>query len=58
MRQLEAYAEEYQERIAIQIENGLNEQIAIPKARREVLEYAKKDGADVEKLMDMLKDYK
>ena len=35
MRQLEAYAEEYQERIAIQIENGLNEQIAIPKARVE-----------------------
>lgn len=58
MRQLEAYTEEYQERIAIKIENGISENVAIPKARREVLEYAKKDGADVEKLMDMLKDYK
>ena len=58
MRQLEAYAEEYQERIAIKIENGINENIAIPMARREVLTYAEKDGADVEKLMDMLNNYK
>ena len=58
MRQLEAYAEEYQERIAIKIENGINENIAIPMARREVLTYAEKDGADIEKLMDMLNNYK
>lgn len=54
MRSLEAYAEEYFERIAIKIENGINEKIAISQARQEVFSYAEKDGAEIEKLKQII----
>jgi len=54
MRNLEAYAFEYQERVAIKMENGALETIARTQARQEVLAYAKKDGADIEKLGKLL----
>lgn len=54
-RKLEAYLEEYLERIAIKMENGALELVATNQARQEVLAYAKKDGADIEKLMDLIR---
>jgi type IV pilus biogenesis protein CpaD/CtpE len=50
----QAYLEEFEERVAIRIENGSEEKAAIFMARREVLDYAKKDGADINKLRVML----
>jgi hypothetical protein len=56
MRSNEAYAEEYFERIAILIaENNYSEAVAKAMARSEVLAYARKDGADIQKIMDLIK---
>lgn len=46
----QAYLEEYQERIAILIENGYNEHTAKVKAKNETWERAKKDGFNPMKL--------
>lgn len=54
MRKLEAYAFEYQERIAIKIENNASESIAKAQSRAEVLQYAKKDSANIEELRKLL----
>jgi hypothetical protein len=54
MRKLEAYAEEYSERIAILMENGYLERVAQAFARKEVIDYAKKDGADIDELLKIL----
>ncbi len=59
MRKIEAYAEEYSERVAIKIENGLQEALAIAQARQEVIDYAKKAGAtknDIDDLMKLIRE--
>jgi len=50
----QAYAEEYQERIAIKIENGIIEAIAKSQARQEVIAYVREAGGDVVRVMELM----